>query len=534
MVAPGGLALGDGVHRLVARGTRWLDSTLGFVSTGTAFVALVMLPGLVAPFFADNRLTLFQFEARLGSNPLRVFDFVIQGIPGYLDRGNFRPVSRLQYALEYWGLFKTSYLTGVPGYILHAIPKLAVIAAMLWVCHHLIRQYAWATWSQESGYWKTLRWSFVALLGLFLVLKPVSQHPIILFPGLYLGGVVFALGIAAVMGRVVRVDDRRVGMTIGGVVLGVMVAMMIETAYVAVPLVVAHVILLLVARHGWRHSLEALRRSAGWPMMLAVLGGFSAVFIPIRIIIARICSDGSCYAASAPEIDGDTLGVFAIRLVSPLLLVGESLTSYPPITGGAGMEATMHGLVVCFMGFLLLAQAVIRRSVREQAVPSGWFFVGIFGAIGWLFGGLLGGLSELVELGRVDVWRDTALLWPGLALVGAVPLSRVLVINRLTGLLLSVVIAALVFSPVSFNDRRVLAAAANPTHVAHMRVDTAMAQFDDTPRGRRYRCRLLTELTRTYDGDPSKLDTMVAFLQRASVRSHGEPFCPVGLGTSGG
>ncbi len=511
---------------IISGAVRWLDSTVGYVLAGTLFVGLVMLPGLFGPFFADARFSFYQFEARLGSNPLRIFDFVIDQIPDYLDRGNFRPVSRIQYGLEYWALFKTSYLTGVPGHILHAIPKLAMVAALLWVVNGITRQYARASATMTSGYWKVLRWTFVVALGVFLVLLSPTQHPMMLFPGLYVGGVVTALAVTALVGRTTLTDRASRWMLILGAVLGALIAMMIELAYVAVPLVVGHLVLLLVARHGWRGALGVITRSAGLRMTVSVIGGFAVVFAPVRVIIARICSDGSCYAASAPGIDEDTLGMLATRFTSPILMIGEALGRYPPGSVGTSRIVAAYAVLVCGIGFLLITQAVMRRSTTNTTVPRSWYLLGILALGVWLFGAAIGALSEGLEPGRESAWRDTAILWPAAALTTAVVVARLIAIRKPSGIVVSALLVTVLFSPIRMNDRIMATTVADPINVAHMRVDVAMARFDESPQGRRHRCRLLKQLVARYDDPSSALDATLVLVDIASERAHGESYCP--------
>ncbi|MPZ51481.1 MAG: hypothetical protein GEU79_01900 [Acidimicrobiia bacterium] len=512
-------------RRLITAAVRWLDSTTGYVTTGIVFVGMVMLPGLFGPFFADNRYTHFQFEAQLGSNPLRLIGITIDAIPWYLEKGNFRPVSRLAYGWEYWTLTKISYLTGVPVHILHAISKLVVIAALLWICNGIIRQYARASGTETNGYWMVLRWVFLVVLGVFLVLISVSQHPMMLFPGLYVGGLVFALAVTMFVGHITLTGQTGRSILIVGAVFGVTTAMMIELTYVMVPLVIGHLVLLMVVKHGWREIGRSLRGSPGLRVATSVIAGFLVVFVPVRVIIARLCSDGSCYAPSAVAIDSGTVEALVTRFASPILMVGEAVTGYPPTSLGNRMFA-VHAAVVGVFALALLSQALLRGSMRASDPPRYWYLPGLLALGAWLVGASLGALSEGLEPGRTTAWRDTAILWPAAALTVAVVLGRVMVVRRLSGLLISLIIAVILSSPVRSNDHRLEMTNEEPVNIAHMRIDTAMARFDESPSGRQYRCSLLEDLEAQYDKPTRQLDVTLVYAQIAADRAHGEYFCP--------
>lgn len=495
-----------------------------WVTTATGLALLVALPALFARPFADDRVYLYWSEEIAGNNPALLLVRVFEEIPGYLELGVFRWLSRLWIFLENWVLLRVSMAIGVPLNIARVVPKVLMVAAVASVLKLTFDQYRLAGPSQSGQptwrhLWGVLALTFAASLTMF---QPAT-HPLVLFPSLYLGTAALALGVPLLLGRLRLDRDRSLGakLAVGWPLVGAALASMIELAYLAIPLSLLH--LYLLDRSGSRQLLRS-RAGRAW---LFLTGGFLAVFVPVRIIIARICADGSCYQAADPGFGPALLEAWPQRLLSgafPVLQMSqfqESLTS------------DLDMLVWAFAGGALAGWILTRYwSYRDPMVPPPRLgSVAIYLAGVLLGASLLASLSQAVQIGEMGLapWRETGFAWfawSGLIAIGFTYLLRLQPLW--TKPVVGAVLVGSVFIATLQNGVDLAATRAQPESRLHNQIALLLVNFDRTDAGNADRCAVFDELTADPQAERNRTPFLVNLVDAVAANHYGRSFCERG------
>lgn len=527
-------------------GRRWLfpDNPImrWAIQVSVAVSALVTLPALVARPWADERFMLYMPESLVGSRPWQLVGRVIDEIPIYLDAGVFRPVSRFFMYLEHWVVLRFGAATGIPPNVVMLVVKVAMIFLLVTMAMLTVDQYRRAAGGKPTElHWRRLYGLVAVLVGISLVLFNPATHPLTLFPGLYLGTAAFTLGIPLWFGRSwlrYRSGEplRHMWMRVGAaVIVGALMASMIELTYLAIPLGVIHLLLLSFASgDSWRAVWLDLFHSEAFLLWALVSTGFLVVFIPTRTAINQYCAELSCYRGADLALGADALSTWPLR-------VGASFFPIPQWT-----QVHLLGRVNETPEFLLLGFAsagvvfhVIRRLVvekdgdeRGRRPRMAMLLIGIyFGAV-IFFASALAALSGGVQDKGWDIspWRETGFAWIGWAVVLAVALTALYDYLRDFPALvttLSVVLAGLALMTAVVNQAD-MATVNNLTETRlYNQVGLFVVQFDDTEEGNIARCDAIDGL-RDYAPNESelrKMDLIGDFLDDTTESLHGVVFC---------
>ncbi|MCP4964100.1 MAG: hypothetical protein GY926_02575 [bacterium] len=506
-----------------------------FVIIGTALAALVASPALFARPWADERFVMYMPEALVGGNPLLLWDQVMREVTAFIDVGVFRPISRLGFYLEHWLVVRLGVVFGVAPNVGMAVVKLAMVSLLLTTGLLTVNQYRRA--AGEGAVWERVSVLLPIVFAGSLVLVNPAVHPLTLFPGLYLGTASVALLVPLWLGRYVPQTpaDRGAWLYLAAGLLGAVLASMIELAWLALPLGLVHVVLLVSATAGW--NWKRMWEQFSIRLWVALAAGFAVVFLPARFFIAYYCSSGGCYGAAEPDLGLDFLVLMPFRIGSAFVPVGlaaqtrvvarlltrpsadlliavvvaavavglvwwgaKRLNQRSPFGGGSIPTAlrSVAPLIGYYVSVIVVASFLAAISSGLQAKgfnPAPWRETG-FGWIAW---------SVLISVGMALLLeRVSARGWLafGLAVVGVVFVA-VTVVNR-------------------EDMRRV---GINEEGILHITAGQQLVDFD--PADNAARCATMDGLraTAVSDGEVRKMNLIEEYLDQAAHNFYGVVFC---------
>jgi hypothetical protein len=502
----------------------------GFV---VAPALIVCLPLIAFSFQGDERRNIYFNAERFGTNPLEPARQAIDEIDVFLRLGNFRPIGRFFDYTEHSLVFEAAEATGLAPHVVHGVVRMAMVALLAFVAWRLVRSLTQAADAPVP-------WFVPAVIGVVLVAGG-PESPLVHFPFLFLLSALIVVGLPQVM---VQSRDFAARLTrpielVLCALAGAAAAMFFDLVYVVVPLTILYLAALAIAAGV---PLRVAARSPAARRVAALTAGFFAVFVPVRIMIANECGDGSCYSGS--DLDPSTDALFATfdRMVSGLPPAGWRFNGDLIEASGAffGFRdlAANSLLLILAVGLVGWTVGVIRIDRADSPIPAR-----VGGALALVATGLivlpalLVSLSTLVQRGEFAIgraWRDSVLVelgW-GVAFVAVivvlmqmaapVPSAATALRAVLTVMLVGGLVATLLANVrLQEVDRR------DPVANLTNQISVASVDFDLTPEGDAHRCSLLDRYTEfapnpeAWIGGPM----LRANLDRLAVARHGRPFC---------
>ncbi len=502
--------------------------------------AIVALPALVARQWADERYVMYMPDFLRGSRPWMLIDQVIDEIPLYLENGVFRPASRLLFYLEHWAVVRFGAATGIPPNVVMAVVKIAMIFLLVTMAMMTIDQYRRAAGGKpDAVHWRRLYGLTAVLIGLSLVLMNPATHPLTLFPGLYLGTAVITLAIPLWFGRSwlrYRAGKplRRMWVRVGSaVIIGALLASMIELAYLALPLGLIHLLLLSFASgDSWVATWKDLFHSEAFLLWALVVTGFLVVFIPTRTAIAQYCSDAACYRGAELSLGAEAVRVWPYR-------VGASFFPVPQVVQVELLRRLRNApefLLLAAAGggmaFLVLRRVVVEREDDERGrhprVPM--LLIGFyFGAV-LFFASVLAAVSGGVQDKGADIspWRETGFSWIAWAVILAVALTALFDwLYERSALWLTIILAVLVALTSILNQADMATVNSRSDTRLYNEAGLLLVNFDNTPEGDAERCAVIDGL-RAYaptESELRKMNIIGEYLDATAANIYGTEFC---------
>jgi hypothetical protein len=500
------------------------------VIKATGLALTVALPALFARPWADERTYLYRSEALAGSNPLRLVARAIDEVPGYLQLGVFRPVSRLLTFLENWVAVRTSIAVGVQPNVVRAAPKALMVAFLAWVVLLTVDQYRRATGlERDGGGFRIFIGSLVATFAAGLTLFNPASHPLTLFPTLYLGSAGFALAVPVMLGRL---RDRQVGWrTVAGFsLLGAAAAGMIELAYLAVPLGLLHLAVLEVA-DGGRPRPSMLWRTGVGRAWTGLAAGFLLVAVPARLAIAVTCREVVCYQAAQPAFGVDLAVSWPVRVLAgffPVLQLGQFESAARALL----TNRHVWGLAVLAAGAAAVILARSWSGTFAKFQPAPWLrFVAVYFSAVLLLGAGLSATSATIQSRGFDLspWREMGFTWTGWAVLLATGVAWLVAgrNGRLLRLGLGVLLVGGVFLASVQNQADMNRIRAEPENRIHHQIALMLVHFDRSPEGNRARCLLIDDLIDLFEEGTQRnqMVFLAGLVDQVALNHYGEPFC---------
>ncbi|WP_454084897.1 hypothetical protein [Georgenia sp. Marseille-Q6866] len=492
----------------------------------------VMLPLLNLPLIADHRFNVFQFGGDLAQRPVDIVLGPIRDTPRYLELGNFRPLGRIvEKAQDYltFELMSGLDLPATLGLRLTALLFAALLGVSVVILVATLSSHGRAMQEAPNAA------ASISALALPAMLIATSISSVVLFTSLYFASAALVLLAGAAAGRRAWYDTSRAGALplVVGALAGGALAAFNEVAYLAPPL-----ILMTVVARGWLTlglSPRQLLRTKALKLALTVCVGFAAVFVPVRLLIARACADGSCYVASDINVSSDAIAALGHRLLS-----ANPFAAWAAAEGTAPGWSSLKNLATVCVLVLAVALAVgIWRQLRRAALPSkraaGALGVTGFGLL--LLSSTMMALSAEVQ-GRVegDGWpigngfRDVPLVAASVALLAAavtVGLAHLLASRGRRPAPVLTVMAVLVTGAVLVTTHTNVEFAADQRPSANGalfdRISLAMLHLDESTDDER--CQLLDEFADAYPKRTDWQGRLDRALDTAATAMAGTTFC---------
>ena len=511
------------------------------VQAAVALSAIVAAPALVARQWADERFMMYMPEHLVGSRPWELFKLVVDEIPGYLDTGVFRPLSRLVFYLEHWVVLRFSTATGIHPNVTMAVVKLVMVFLLVTMAMLTIDQYRQATGGKPGAvHWRRLYGLTAVLIAVSLVLFNPATHPLTLFPTLYLGTAAVTLAIPLWFGRTwlryrAGEPSGRMWVRVGSaVIVGALVASSIETAALALPLGFIHLLLLsFAAGDSWVTTWKDMFHSEAFLLWALVVTGFLVVFIPTRVAIADYCAQLSCYRAAEVSLGADAASAFPYRVGAAFFPLAQ-LSQVDLLSRLRGIpELLLLAVAAGGLGYLVLGRTAIEYEDDERGrrprLPMA-LIATYFGAVLLLASALASVSLAVQDLGpSISPHRDTPFTWIAWAVILAVLLTALLdmLSDRWSVVVVAILAASLAFTSVLNQGDLALANESRDTSL-HNELGLLMVNFDRTDGGNARRCEVITairDLAPDGTTEPEAMRLLAGYLNGAAESIHGTVFC---------
>ena len=515
------------------------------VQASILLTTVVALPALVARQWADERFVMYLPESLVGPRPWQLVGQVIDEIPSYLQAGVFRPVSVFLFYLEHWVVVRFGAATGIPPNVVMAVVKLAAVFALVTMAMMTIDQYRRASGGKlHELHWRRVYILTAVVLGLSLVLYNPATHPLTLFPGLYLGTAAVALGVPLWFGRSwLRYRSgkplRHMWVRVGSaVIVGALLASMIELAYLALPLGVIHLLLLsFTSGDSWRTTWLDLFHSEAFLLWALVVTGFIVVFVPSRAAIADYCARLSCYRAAELSLGGDAVSTWPVRAGASFFPIPLGVRSDRLIRIRNVPEFLLLGVASAGLVWYVIRRHVVERDDdvlgRTPRLPM-LLLGAYFGAV-VLMGTMVSTVSAGVQDKGWDIspWRESGFTWVGWAVILAIALTVLFhALRDHPGLvtLVSIGLAAIMFVTSVVNQADIERVRSTLDGRLYNEAGLLLVNFDDTPEGNAQRCGVLADLRDFAPNDSElwKMRRLGNYLDDAADNIYGVIYCDPG------
>jgi hypothetical protein len=498
-----------------------------------ALPLLVMLPLVGAVPLSDSRYNAYRFGGAYAQRPWELLTDPITSIPRYLDYGNFRPLGRLlERGLDALAYAVSTALTmplPTPLRLTHLAAVAVLVVALLVLAE---------TVTSPTPLRATRPSAATALLPLTLAATLVAAgrtSSVIVFTDLYALSATLVFGVAAVTARHALLVDRAVRRwwLLGAVLVGAALAIVNEVAYLAVPL--AWVAAVLRGRLTLRRTWRELVGSAATKLLVAGTVGFAVVFLPVRIMLAVRCADGSCYDGSDVSLGWELLPTLGHRLVSWVPAVGwYAATREAPAQWYLPPDPitwlVLGAIVVVALRLLRDAASLRLLTGRQTLALAG------LGATILLLVASLVALSADVQGQVMDGWaigsgwRDTLMVGAGGSLLLTAgllapqlsrrPRTRALVLGLLVLLAIGAALA---------NQGQARGLAGRADAALHQDIAVAVTTFRPDAAGDAYRCELFARFVDSIPDQAHNHRRLDAALNATTQARYGQDFCSTGI-----
>jgi hypothetical protein len=500
--------------------------------TAAALTFAVVLPLAGMALRADERFKIYRYGAHHAGEPTGVLTYPIESIGPFLRLGNFRPLGRLVEHGQFLLAYETVNLAAIPTHLANGLWRILTISAAAAVLVWFVARFTGPGTGQGAAYGLL---AGVLFAGTLVGAGNVSA--VVMFSTMYFGSAIIVLlvcgAFVAVRGGEERTSPRR-GILVTFGVLGAVCASFNELTYLALPLSAITVLATVPGHERDGSFLERLGRTGQLQRWIAFALGFSAIFLPVRVAIYRICSQpgAECYEQTHVTLEGWSLWLLTYRVAVGVPYVGW-MASYPgmaehelgPILGAL---AVLVGLVAALAVGVALTRrgtATLDRGTRRllglAALGAGFVVLAATTA----------SLSEGVQTGHPGAgWRETPFTLVGLTLLGTAVLGslrRLIWTGGAAGRVVIVsacaIVAMTVGGTVTYNMKRVVSDGAHPESVLHNEIALSVATFDRSSEGDDRRCELVRRLEET--ATQTLTDDLVDGLDIVAQQRAGVPYC---------
>jgi hypothetical protein len=498
-----------------------------------ALPLLVMLPLVGAVPLSDSRYNAYRFGGAYAQRPWELITDPITSIPRYLDYGNFRPLGRLlERGLDGLAYAVSSALT-MPLPTPLRLTHLAAVAVFVVVLVVLVE-----TVTSPTPLRAGRPSAATALVPLTLATTLVASgrtSSVIVFTDLYALSTALVLGVAAAAARHPLLAQRSVTwrQVLAAVLVGAALPIVNEVASLAVPLAWAAVV--LRGRLTLGVSWSELVHSAATKLLLVGSIAFAIVFVPLRVMLAIRCADGSCYDGSDVAFGWALFPTLGHRLLSSVPPVGwYPATRHAPsgwYLPSDPLTWLLLAVLVVVAWRLLRALPALRQLTGRQALA-----LAVMGAAVLILVATLVALSADVQGQVMDGWaigsgwRDTLMVGAGASLVLAAALLTPAAARRprlRAGALVVLVLLAVGTAMANQGQARGLALRADAA--LHTEIAVAVTNFVPDEEADARRCELFARFVDSIPEQTHNHRRLHEALNETSQARHGQDFCSTGI-----
>jgi hypothetical protein len=500
------------------------------LSRAAILPGLCGLPLLGLPLLNDDRFDIYEYGAEYASRPAGIFVDQIQLIAFHLQvHGNFRPIGRMVERMQDTVVFLISEASGLPANLLQRA-WFTLTLALLGV---VLVLYATTLTTAHRIFDRPPPRPAVLLPLAFapLLIASGSAGPVVLFTDIYFQTAVLVLLVAMWAGRLEHFEVRQARLVelVVAAFVGVVMAAFSELAAVAAPVTVLTVV--VRGRTALGHSWTHLRSAVGAKLVGAGMGGFLALFLPVRGYLAVHCATYDCYALSEM--------VFTTR--TPAIMLSRSVSWLPPLAWGVATEPSAgwwfvpdHPATLLLVIAVVLASVqLLRGSLTAENPPGAARALLVLGGLMVLAGAAIGGTSSHMQGRWWSIgtgWRDTTLLVIGGALVlGGATVGTLERLQATRRRHLSVIPGGLLVLAMAVtlqaNGIKAEAVRSEPESMILNQIALSVADLDRTEAGRQHRCELLARFLRVYESGSYEELRMEEALDQATLRMHDMSYC---------
>ena len=461
---------------------------------------------------AEQRRAVVRAAREFGSSPLAVAHFAVDTVGLFLRAGNFRPLGRFLEKAEHAFAFEAAEATSLSLHSVQGVLRLALVAALAMTAAQVV-----SAVMRSAGV--ANQRSLLAVYSLVLGTTLVASHhlsSLTAFPVLFLGSPLLILAVSLAVARDADMQPRPLSwhepMTMA--LLGAASAMVYDLVYMAPALgAVFIVVRAAVAGQGARDLLRtaAVRRWA------ALAAGFLAVFVPVRAVIAALCSAHYCNPASEIVLSADVAQLAGERVLTGAPPAGwahtaERVAPYGYRAGLADLAGNWLVAVLVVAAVVLCARsarALLRGSgiepaaLRRLAAP-----LAILGALTALIPALMVSLSRETQAsppGVGEAWRDSLVVQIGWSFIIFAAIAASLAWargRRGPRIVVAVVVGAVLCAGLSAtlinNQRLGLIGRGTPTTMLVRQMSSAVVHVDLSEGGNARRCGLIDAYSDLY------------------------------------
>lgn len=517
---------------------------------------LALLPVLAAPITADDRYGYIWTSALSDGSLPKLLEFSWDRLPWRIEAGRVNVLTEVERRTAALGITKAAVTTSTPITVYLALLKLMLLAGGIATVVAFVRSLRWraAGGTLVRASRRTLLLLTVAgtlAVGMGVQAQVQERNGWTTYPVSMYGGVISIFGSVALLlwlTRLVATGSRRITIAAVAVlvVLGVTTNFRYELVFTAVPVAAVALAIIPVTTR----ADQAAGRRAKVITGAAYFGSFIPLFIAIRLYLAHVCAEASCYSGVKTELGGRAVRTTVYGVISSIPGAGrnELLADLDRVGWGSRYPVlpTWWSVLIgigAIAAMLLLwwalqhdrsAPADLGDAVAEPgeqrraeaillAIGAGLSFLVAVGAAAVI--GVASRSQDILVAPGIP-YRNAVVTWFGLAFCLVLVVVAVGILSSRRGALLAWgALAAVIGIVVAiFLPPNLMALRANRiTHQFTEAIHWEFVKGDPTQQGKARRCELYAAIRDRTAGYEEK--ELLANINPAYEAYHGRPFC---------
>jgi hypothetical protein len=312
------------------QGSRQTLRAVVVVLTGVCAVA-ILFPVIGAPVHGDDRYWYLMIGSRAHGSVLEVLQWSWAQIPEEVRSGRLAPLGALERRIVGMAVIEAAVATGTPLVVYQALVKLTLFVGGVLSAVAFTRSLRWRTPGGglvRAGNRTLWLVTIAGTLAIAAGAQAQSQfrNGWTSYAVLTYGAVIFIFGSIALLLFLTRlVADKptaatRIVAATSLVLLAVATNASYELVYPVIPVAAVALLIMPVTDRARRSPGRKAKLLSG----LAYFGGFTAVFVAVRLYLADICSRTECYEGVQPRLSIDAARTALFNLLTAIPGAGDN------------------------------------------------------------------------------------------------------------------------------------------------------------------------------------------------------------------